>query len=257
MANKPENKAEVVEAEFVEETAMKVYQHETRELALTPVFDLAEAKKRLKELQGFVKEYLVEDEDYGVIPGTKKPALFKSGADKLCDIYGLADKFRIVNQTEDWNTGLFDYEVECTLFSKRTGQLVGSGLGSCSSYETKYRWREQKRKCPKCGKEAIIVGNPEYGGGFVCWKKAEGCGAKFADTDAAITAQTTGRVHNEDIVDTKNTVLKMSKKRAKVDAVLGATRSSALFTQDEDLIPRSSSQASSPVPPPAPAPPPS
>jgi hypothetical protein len=45
-------------------------------------------------------------------------------------------------------------------------------------------------------------------------------------------------VENPDILDTVNTVLKMAKKRAKIDAVIGVTRSSGLFTQDmEDLPP--------------------
>lgn len=37
------------------------------------------------------------------------------------------------------------------------------------------------RPCPSCGQKAIIRGKAEYGGGFVCWKKMGGCGAKFDD----------------------------------------------------------------------------
>jgi hypothetical protein len=33
--------------------------------------------------------------------------------------------------------------------------------------------------CPKCGKDAIIKGKEEYGGGYLCFKKKGGCGAKF------------------------------------------------------------------------------
>ena len=33
--------------------------------------------------------------------------------------------------------------------------------------------------CPKCGAAAIIESKPEYGGGYVCWEKKGGCGAKF------------------------------------------------------------------------------
>ena len=35
------------------------------------------------------------------------------------------------------------------------------------------------KTCPSCGVEAIIKGNPKYGGGWVCWKKRDGCGKKF------------------------------------------------------------------------------
>lgn len=35
-------------------------------------------------------------------------------------------------------------------------------------------------KCPKCGAAAIIKGQEQYGGGWICWKKQGGCGAKFS-----------------------------------------------------------------------------
>jgi hypothetical protein len=102
--------------------------------------------------------------------------------------------------------------------------------------ESKYRWRKAALKCPACGKEAIIKGKAEYGGGWVCYGKNGGCGAKYRDGDAAVEKQKTGKVENPDIADTYNTVLKMSKKRAYVDAVITACAASDIFTQDaEDL----------------------
>jgi hypothetical protein len=205
---------------------------------IAPVMNLAVAKQRLKEFREFVQEYLVENEDYGVIPGTQKPTLYKPGADKLCEIYGLADDYVIVQQVEDYDRGLFDYTMKCNLTKKGSGIFVASGLGNCNSYESKYRWREGKRKCPACGAEAIIKGREEYGGGWLCFAKKGGCGSKFLDGDKRITEQTIGRVLNPDMSDSKNTILKMSLKRSKVSAVLSATRSSGLFTQDmEDLEP--------------------
>lgn len=215
-----------------------------REVALMPVMDVAVAKQRLEELQQFCAEYLQESKDggndggdYGIIPGAgKKKVLLKSGADKLCDVYGLADRYRIISKVEDFIHGLFDYTIECELVRKTDEMFVGTGLGSCSSWEAKYRWRDTKRKCSQCQAEAIIKGKEEYGGGWLCWTKKGGCGAKFADSDPAIVDQKVGRTENEDIVDAKNTVLKMAKKRAKIDAVIGVTRSAGIFTQDlEDL----------------------
>lgn len=223
-----------------------------KDVALSPVMDLAVAKKRLDELQVFCAGYLQESKDggndggdYGVIPGAgKKKVLLKSGADKLCDVYGLADRYRIISKVEDFAHGLFDYTIECELVRKTDEMFVGSGLGSCSSWESKYRWRESKRKCPQCQSDAIIRGKAEYGGGWLCWAKKGGCGAKFADSDPAIVDQPMGRIENEDIIDTKNTVLKMAKKRSKIDAVIGVTRSSGLFTQDlEDLAGEMASEA--------------
>lgn len=225
-------------------------------VVLTPVMDVNTAKARLQEFQEFCAHYLQESKDggndggdYGVIPGTKKKTLLKSGADKLCELYGLYDKYE-VKATIDWETGLFDYELTCILKSRRDDSEVGSGVGSCSSFESKYKWREQKRQCPSCGKETIIKGKAEYGGGWLCWKKegkSDGCGAKFKDGDKSIEDQVQGRVENPDIVDIKNTVLKMAKKRAKIDAVISVTRSSGIFTQDMDDIPMPPAKPSVPV----------
>lgn len=219
---------------------------ERSSVMLTPVMDVQTAMHRLKEFQEFVSSYLKESKDgggdggdFGTIPGTKKPTLLKSGADKLCELYGLYDEYDI-KSTIDWETGLFDYEVKCILKSRRDDSVVGTGVGSCSSYESKYRWRDAKRSCPQCGKPTIIKGQEQYGGGFVCWKKegkSDGCGAKFKDGDQSIIGQPIGRMDNPDIIDIKNTVLKMAKKRAKIDATIGATRSSGIFSQDMDEFP--------------------
>ena len=176
--------------------------------------------------------------DFGIIPGAgKKKNLLKSGADKLCDVYGLADRYIITSRTEDFVNGLFDYTIQCELYRKTDEMFVGSGLGSCNSFEAKYRWRQAQRACPTCGQETIIKGKAEYGGGWVCWKNKGGCGAKFSAEDPEIVGQKVGRVENPDIADSKNTVIKMAKKRAKIDAVISVTRSSGIFTQDLDEEP--------------------
>lgn len=197
---------------------------------LTPVMNLTLAKSRLAEFQDFVKGYMVEGEDYGQIPGTPKKTLYKPGADKLCELYGLSDSYRVIDRLVDFDRSLFDYEIECTL--TRDGIPIATGLGSCSSFEGKYRWRDSKRICPECGKDTIMKGKAEYGAGWICFKKTGGCGVKFVEGDEAIESQIIGRVENDDIATLKNTILKMAKKRAKVDATLAATRSSGVFTQD-------------------------
>jgi hypothetical protein len=232
-------------------------------VALEPVMDVQRAKDRMAKLQEFCAHYLQESTDggndggdYGVIPGAgKKKVLLKSGADKLCDVYGLADTYTILTQTNDFETGLFEYTIECRLQSKVDDSLVGSGLGSCSSFEAKYRFRGGGRTCPTCSKaDTIIKGKAEYGGGWICFTKKGGCGAKFKSGDQAIESQDVGRVENPDIIDSRNTVLKMAKKRAKIDAVIGVTRSSGIFTQDmEDFATPAPSPEPAPEAPPAPS----
>ena len=223
-----------------EEQAPTRQERQSSLLPLTPVMDVRLAKARLAEFQEFVRGYLVDGEDYGTIPGIPKPTLLKPGADKLCEVYGLADTYEILNRVEDWDRNLFDYEIKCTLTSKRDGSMVSTGLGSCNSFEGKYRWRDAQRKCPHCGREAIIKGRPEYGGGWLCFAKKGGCGAKFPEGSAEIESQQAGKVENEDIPTLKNTILKMAKKRAKIDATLAVTRSSGIFTQDIEDFSRGS-----------------
>lgn len=233
--------SKVIEGEEVRELA--VIRPERSSVLLVPVMDLTTARHRLREFQEFVSGYLSESEDggqdggdYGVIPGTKKKTLLKSGAEKLCELYGLYDEYQTISSVEDWDRGLFDYTLKCVLKSRRDDSMVGTGVGSCSTFESKYRWRDSQRLCPHCGAPTIIKGKAEYGGGWLCFTKKGGCNAKFKDGDASIEKQVIGRVENPDIIDTKNTALKIAKKRAKIDAVIGVTRSSGIFAQDLDDI---------------------
>lgn len=183
---------------------------------LSPVMSAEEFAERMREFQQFVKSQMVEGEDYGVIPGTKKPTLLKPGAEKLGELYGLAPHLEIVERVENWDKGFFHYEVRCDLVSKRTGTVVAQGVGSCNSMEARYRYRWVFEDDIPSGADMSGVPSKrlktKYG-----WK-------------------TQYRLLNEDIYSQVNTILKMAKKRAHIDASLSATRSSGLFTQDlEDL----------------------
>jgi hypothetical protein len=186
-------------------------------------------------IQQAMQQAMREDEHFGTIPGTKKPTLLKPGAEKLCVLFNLRPEYQITRA--DLPDGHREYQIICNLLNV-SGDHVGQGLGLCSTLETKYRWRTSERICPECGNPAIIKGRAEYGGGWVCFKKKGGCGAKWTDGDALIEDQTVGRCENPDLADTWNTVLKMSKKRALVDAVLTTTAASDVFTQDmEETVP--------------------
>ena len=72
-------------------------------------------------------------------------------------------------------------------------------MEAATVFEQKYRWRDAQRVCPQCGKNAIIKGKAEFGGGWLCFVKKGGCGAKFADGDQTIETQPVGRVPNPDV----------------------------------------------------------
>jgi hypothetical protein len=110
------------------------------DFGMRTVVTVDQAIARNKELQRFVAAVMVKDEDYGIIPGTgNKPTLFKPGAEKLCEMYGLVPTFEILDSVKDWENGFFFYEVKCILVSKHTGGVVAEGMGSCNSREKRYR----------------------------------------------------------------------------------------------------------------------
>ena len=185
-------------------------------------------------IQNVMKSVMKQDEHYGTIPGTNKPSLLKPGAEKLNLVFRLRPEYQIT-KTELYN-GHREYEVVCTLYHIPTGQSVGQGVGSATTMEGKYRFR---------GGEKKDTGNPvpkDY------WnlKKTDPAKAKeLIGGDGFGTAKFDGewricelgeKIEHDNPADYYNTVLKMAKKRAHVDAILTATAASDIFTQDtEDM----------------------
>lgn len=188
-----------------------------------------------RTIMSAVKEAMSEGVHYGKVPGCgDKPTCFKPGAEVLCLLFGLRAHFE--EKLIRLDGGHIESTFLCTLLSP-DDQVMGQGIGACSSLESKYRWRNASLKCPTCGKDSIIKGKAEYGGGWVCFAKRGGCGAKWPDGAAEIEGQARGKVENTDIADTWNTVRKIAKKRAHVDAALTTTGASEFFTQDVEDFP--------------------
>ena len=167
-----------------------------------PVATAADVVSAHKAVTALIQEALVDGEDYGLIPGTKRPTLLKPGAERLTIAFGAHAEFEIVQQEVDhdrpvkwskrswewgqkrgekiWSTvvgeslGLYRYVIRCRLI-RPDGRVIGEGMGTCCSLESKY------------------VDRPR---------------------------------------ETENTILKMAKKRAHVDAVLSMAGLSDRFTQD-------------------------
>lgn len=254
---------------MTEQIAIVVPQEQSR--WLSPVASIEQALARYALMHEYATRVLKTGHHYGVVPGTDKPTLLKPGAETLCSLFGLAPTFnsleRILDVTGAEHEGepFIYFQYCCALWS---GNIrIAEGIGSCNSWEKKYRYRNADLKCPACGKTTIIKGKAEYGGGWVCFTKKGGCGAKFADTAPAIVDQPRGQVKNPDISDIINTLDKMAQKRALVAATLIATNASDYFTQDlEDVADYSNvvdaqvqevtTQAQKPAPTPAPEAPP-
>ena len=205
-------------------------------LMLRPALSVADVKSRVDFIREIQREVMDVDVHYGVIPGTgKKPTLLKPGAELLCVTFQLDPEYDVLPisiQTETF----INYIVRCSLRHVPSGQVIATGLGGCNSREEKYAYRTAARVCPECRKAAIIKGKAEYGGGWLCFGKKGGCGAKFPEGAPEIERQASGKVPNENLWDLANTLLKMACKRAHIAATLNGTAASDTFTQDlEDL----------------------
>ena len=65
---------------------------------------------KISQFQKLVRENLQDGKDYGTIPGTSKPTLFKPGAEKILMLMGLQSTYEIIDSTRDWKEGFFQYQ---------------------------------------------------------------------------------------------------------------------------------------------------
>lgn len=229
----------------VRDARQAIQQIESQNMALDAVGRKAAIDDLLNKValvQEVMTKVMHDGEHYGKIPGCgDKPALLKAGAEKLGMTFRLKAQFDVAER--DLGRAHREYSVRCSLSD---GNM---GVGSCSTMESKYRYRSAERKCPKCGKPAIIPGKAEFGGGWLCWNKKGGCGEKFKSDDQSIVNQPMDKVEHDNPADYYNTCLKMAKKRAHVDAIITATACSDIFTQDvEEMVQNAESNPSATTP---------
>lgn len=230
-----ENEPAVINAEYkmvnVEEYAMKP----------------SEIVKQVKLIQEVMEQVMKKDEHYGTIPGCEKPSLYKPGAEKLSVTFRLVPKYEI--RKTDLPNGHREYEIVCSLYHAPTGQFFGQGVGSCSTMESKYRYRNADpiitetpvpkkywdlRKENKMNEAQDLIG----GKGFT---------TKKTDSGWFVAKKSGDRMEHDNPADYYNTVLKMGKKRAQVDAVLTATAASDIFTQDIEDLPEPTGHGTEPT----------
>lgn len=196
-------------------------------MAVNTELSVTEVSAQVAKIQNLMKSVMHDGEHFGTIPGVGKDrkSLFKPGAEKLCFVFRLAPEFTV--DRDDLPNGHREYRVTCKLRSMASSVIVGEGLGSCSTMEKKYRYREASDfevldgQIPEDYKER----KSEY--------RKQGLGAKQVDGQWCWVRYTASeRVENPDIADVYNTVLKMAKKRAHIDATITACAASDIFTQD-------------------------
>ena len=171
----------------------------------------ADVRAQVNLIQDVMRSVMIEGTHYGKIPGTQSTSLYKAGAEKLMSTFRLSAH----PEVDDLSTpDEVHYRVMVHLRSA-SGQDLGAGIGECSSSEEKYNWRR-----PVCDEEYDVT--PEN-------RRR----VKFVKANGSVYQNKQVRTNPSDV---RNTVLKMAKKRAQVDAVITVTAASDIFTQDiEDL----------------------
>lgn len=191
-------------------------------------------------IQEVMKAVMKDGEHYGKIPGCgDKPSLLKPGAEKLMFTFRLVadpevEVFELYHPTVH---GHREYRVKVRI-SSMSGTYMGGGVGSCSTLESKYRYRGGEKtttetQVPKeywnLKKEGKAVEAQEIIGG-------KGFGVMKQD-GAWVVCELGEKQEHDNPADFYNTCEKMAKKRALVDATLTVTAASDIFTQDiEELV---------------------
>jgi hypothetical protein len=171
----------------------------------------ADVRAQVNLMQDVMQEVMRDGTHYGTIPGTKSKSLYKAGAEKLMATFRLAGDPEVEDLSQQ---GEVHYRVKVVLRSA-SGSFIGAGIGECSSQEDKYAWR-----AAVCDEE--FDDTPEN-------RRR----VKYAKWQGKVEKKKQVRTNPADVA---NTILKMAKKRAQVDAVITATAASDIFTQDiEDL----------------------
>ena len=167
---------------------------------------------RVSLIHTVMEKVMIKDTHYGVVPGTNKPTLLKPGAEVLATTFQLAPTVTTdIQRSED------AIRVTChvSLHSVQSGLFLGEGVGECSTGEEKFKWRssvsdEEFNSVPEDKRR-------------IAYKKSK-------------SGPYTVKQVRQNPDDMANTVLKMAKKRAFVDAILTVTGASDIFTQDvEDM----------------------
>ncbi len=210
------NQSTVVERNVAELPARNLAHVQSRSLTA------ADIRHRVNTIQEVMREVMKRDVHYGIIPGCKKPSLWKPGSEVLLATFQIGTSIHVTDLSND---DCIRYQVRVMGTHTPSGVLLGEGIGECSSNEEKYKWRkaydEEFNATPETRRRI------KFG--------------KYKDK----------QVRTEP-ADVANTILKMAKKRAQIDMTLTATGASDCFDQDledlpEELLPERTAEREPPA----------
>jgi len=168
-----------------------------------------QVRTQVNHIQKIMEAVMQKGHHYGIIPGTKKPSLWKPGAEKLLSTFHLSVDYDAEDRSDHYDR---DYLVKAVV-TTADGIFVCSAPGTCSTREEKYAWR-----AAVCKEE---------------WEETD-------ETKRRTKYYKDGRKVQQvrsNPADMDNTVIKMAHKRAYVAVALLATAASDIFTQDVEDLP--------------------
>lgn len=196
-----------------EKEAVEGYEQETQ-------LSIEEAGRAIDKVRAFIKAKLKSGYDYAKIPGTARPTLLQPGAEKVCMYLRVRPEYE--TKRTELPDGHLEVEAICRLYSLRSGLIVGAGAGSCSTLESRHRYRYIKAKDKPTQEEADYL--KSIGKGKWIGSREKGW-AWYERTD------------NQNPHDQRHTVLLIGCKRSMVKAVRTMAALSEVFSQDVEDFP--------------------
>lgn len=185
--------------------------------AMESTRSINQVREQVGLIHQLMREVMKDGEHFGTVPGCgDKKILLKSGAEKLSMVFRLKPRFELT--LREFQNGHREYEIRCIL-SDGT-----EGVGCCNTMEGKYRYRSENtgQPVPKAywdTRDPALLGGSQFS-------------PRKIDKDGQKVWMIFHKVEHDNPADYYNTCLKMGKKRAHVDAIITATASSDIFTQD-------------------------
>lgn len=233
---------------------------------------IQEIKQTTAAVEALIRDQTLKSgEHYMKIPGNQKDSLMLSGAELLAQLFDINVKLDVISDISDPNKNLVDITIKATAYDK-DNNFLGEALGNCNSNEEKFgfEWKEEKDIPANISKVGLLKADkltfitvpkfvidngvfntveqdPKYGkpkeewnfiresiaNGKAIIKKMETLKGGEIDAYSIKTSVLKFKVPTN-AGDKKNTIVKMSEKRAYVSVVKRVTNSSSFFTQDID-----------------------
>lgn len=222
-----------------EKTALQRVEHDRPatlvSLSLTAM-DIAEIQQQTDLINQLLRNKMIEARKennyqghYGVIPGTKQKSLMKPGAEMIAKMFRLGADYEY--RIEELPGDHINVVVTTKFVHYPTQTTIGYGVGSCSTMESKHRYRtgpveftgkpvpkefwDMRSRDPEGARKLI-------GGSGHSVKKNPDIG----QWEIVIQGQ---KVENQDPADQWNTALKIAKKRSYVDGIQTLTAAGDIF----------------------------